>query len=123
MEEQKSPTPVLPAIKALAQDCAAPIPRQPEFHQAILRYKDQSQKRPPPSFLGKRMYFSFTMSYMSLKNIVLPTNQFKEGSWNPSGPSLTSRPKVAKMATYPPEFSGARNQRVRNPTSHIVADL
>ena len=63
MEEEKSlpPPQAISKLKALAVDCAAPVPNVPGLRKTLAQYKEQSQKHPAPSFLGKRLYLAETL--------------------------------------------------------------
>ena len=60
MEEQKIPKApeIIADLKALGKQGNSNHMDIQTLRKAVLMYKDKSQKRPPPSILGKRVYFA-----------------------------------------------------------------
>ena len=60
MEEQKIPkaSEIIADLKALGKQGNPNHMEIQTLRKAVLLYKDKSQKRPPPSFLGKRVYLA-----------------------------------------------------------------
>ncbi len=121
MEEEKTEGPLkaretILGLRALCkEDSTGKSDLQP-LRKTVASYKDKSQKRPPPSFLGKRVYVTHIMSLVRPSIPTLPPPAASVPSLSYRYRARDARPGAACRH----EFSGGPSPPQRSPSPIVV---